>query len=400
VARIEGVIDPVTFSYFERVLHKAENESEFLILELDTPGGLDESMREIVKAELNSPIPVVVYIHPSGARAASAGVFITLASHVAVMTPGTNIGAAHPVAIGGEGMDEVMKEKATNDAAAYIRSLAKKRGRNEKWAEEAVRKSSSITAEEAEKKDVIDFTARDLNELLRKLDGVKVEVRRKEITLKTEGLEVERVPMNWRERFLHALSNPTLTYLLLVLGFYGIIYELANPGFGFSGIGGAVCLILAFYSFHILPINYAGLALIAFSLILFVAEAMTPTFGVLTLGGLISFILGSLILFESPLPALRVSLWTIVPVALLTFFVVFLAARAIIKTHRRKGLTGKEGMVGLVGEAESDLNPSGQVFVRGELWKAESVEGVIKKGEEIEVVEVEGLKLKVKKKGG
>lgn len=400
LARIEGVIDPVTSSYFERVLRQAESENAILILELDTPGGLDISMREIVKAELNSSVPIIVYVSPSGARAASAGVFITLASHVAVMSPGTNIGAAHPVAMGGEGMDEVMKEKATNDAAAYIKGLAKERGRNEKWAEEAVRKSSSLTAEEAEKKGVIDFTARDLNELLEKLDGVKVKVKRKEVTLKTDDMKVEKFPMNWREKFLHALSNPTLAYLLLILGFYGIIYELANPGFGFSGIGGAVCLILAFYSFHILPINYAGLALIVFSLVLFVAEAMTPTFGVLTLGGLISFILGSLILFESPIPALRVSLWTIIPVAVFTFFVVFLAARAIIKTHKRKGLTGKEGMIGLVGEAESDLKPVGQVFIRGEIWKAESVEGVIKKGEEVEVVGVEGLKLKVRRKGG
>ncbi len=184
------------------------------------------------------------------------------------------------------------------------------------------------------------------------------------------------------------------------MGFYGIVYELANPGFGFSGIGGAVCLILAFYSFQILPINYAGLALIIFALILFVAEAMTPTFGVLTLGGIISFILGSLILIESPIPALRVSLWAIVPIAFLTFFVVFLAARAVIRTHRRKGLTGQEGMVGLVGKARSDLSPGGQIFVRGEIWKAESVEGMIKKGEEVEVIDVEGLKLKVKKKGG
>ena len=400
VAEVEGVIDPVTASYFKKAISRAEQGGyEALIVKLDTPGGLDESMREIVKAELNSKVPVIIYVHPSGARAASAGVFIALASHIAVMTPGTNIGAAHPVGLGGE-IDETMKEKVTNDAASYIKGLAKKRGRNEEWAEEAVRKSSSVTAEEALKKGVIDFMAENLDELLRKVDGRKVEVEDGKVVLKTKGVRVEHYPMNWRERLLHALSNPNLAYLLLTLGFYGIIYELANPGFGFAGIGGALCLILAFYSFQVLPVNYAGLALIIFALILFVAEAMTPTFGVLTLGGIISFVLGSLILIESPIPAIRVSLWMIIPTALISFTFVFLATRAVIKTHKRKSLTGKEGMVGLIGEARTELNPEGQVFVRGEIWKAESLEGVIEEGEKIQVVEVEGLKLKVKRKEG
>lgn len=397
--KVQGVIDPVTVSYIKGAVKKAEADYEALILEIDTPGGLDESMREIVKAELNSKVPVVVYVHPRGARAASAGVFITYASHLAAMTPGTNIGAAHPVGLGGEAPKE-LAEKAVNDAAAYIKSIARERERNEEWAEKAVRKSLSITAEEALRQGVIEVLANDLDELLRKADGRRVKVGKNLIQLSVEKARIDYYPMSWIQKFLHALANPNLAYILLVIGFYGIIYEMANPGFGFSGIGGALCLILAFYSFQILPVNLAGLALIIFALILFAAEAMTPTFGVLTAGGVISFILGSLMLIETPLPELRVSLWTIIPTALVTFAFVFLAVRAVVRTHKRKSLTGAEGMVGLEGEARTRLNPTGQVFVHGEIWQAESIEGVIEKGEKVEVIGAEGLKLKVKRKGG
>ncbi len=399
VIKVQGVIDPVTASYIKGAIKKAEGSYEALILEIDTPGGLDESMREIVKAELNSKVPVIVYVHPGGARAASAGVFISYASHLAAMTPGTNIGAAHPVGLGGEA-SEGLAEKAVNDAVAYIKSIAKERKRNEDWAEKAVRKSVSITAEEALKQGVVEVLANDLDELLKKVEGRRVKVGENLVQLSVEKAQIDYYPMSWVQRFLHALANPNLAYILLVIGFYGIIYEMANPGFGFSGIGGALCLILAFYSFQILPVNLAGLALIIFALILFAAEAMTPTFGVLTAGGVISFILGSLMLIETPLSELRVSLWTIIPTALVTFAFVFLAVRAVVRTHRKKSLTGVEGMIGLEGEARTNLNPSGQVFVRGEIWQAESIEGVIKKGEKVELIEAEGLKLKVKKKGG
>lgn len=389
----------MTASYIKGAIKKAEGGYKAIVLEIDTPGGLDESMREIVKAELNSNVPVIIYVHPPGARAASAGVFIAYASHLAAMTPGTNIGAAHPVGLGGEASEE-MAEKAVNDAAAYLKSIAKERGRNEDWAAKAVRKSVSLTAEEALKQGVVEVLANNLDELLKKADGRRVKVGESLVRLTVKKAQIDYYPMSWIQKFLHALANPNLAYILLVIGFYGIIYEMANPGFGFSGIGGALCLILALYSFQILPVNLAGLALIIFALILFATEAMTPTFGVLTTGGVISFVLGSLMLIETPLPELRVSLWTIIPTAIVTFAFVFLAVRAVLRTRRKKSLTGVEGMVGLEGEARTKLSPTGQIFVHGEIWQAESIEGVIEKGEKVEVVEAEGLKLKVKKKGG
>lgn len=398
VARIEGVIDPVSASYFEKAIKKAETENAILILELDTPGGLDESMRQIVKATLSAKVPVVVFVFPSGARAASAGCFITIASHVAAMTPGTNIGAAHPVGMGGsEAPDKTLQEKVTNDAVSYIRGLADKRGRNADWAEKAVRESASITSKEALRKNVIDIVARDLDDLLTQLNGFSIKLDRETYTIKTTDAIVNHFPMNWIERLLHALSNPNLAYILLVIGFYGLIYEFANPGIGFSGIGGAICLIMALYSLHILPVNYAGLVLILLGLILFIAEAFTPTFGVLAGGGIISFIIGSLLLFESPIPEMRLSLYTIITVAIISMaFVVFIVNLAL-KVHKKRVVTGQEGMIGLIGKANTDFTPDGYVFVRGELWRAVSQQGEIKKGDDVEVTGFEGLILKVKK---
>lgn len=397
VAQLEGIIDPVSASYFQRSIKRAEQESAILVVLLDTPGGLDDSMRQIVKATLASKIPVVIYVSPSGARAASAGCFITIASHVAAMAPGTNIGAAHPIAMGGAPQDKIAAEKATSDAVAYIKGLARLRDRNEKWAEDSVRKSSSITAEEALKINVIDYVEKDLDSLLKRIDGKTVLTKAGKFTIETSTPQVEEFPMSWVERLLHALSNPNIAYLLLMIGFYGIIYEFSNPGVGFAGIGGAICLILAFYSLHILPVNYAGVALILLGLILFVAEAFTPTFGVLAGGGLISFIIGSLLLFETPLPALRVSIALIIPIALTTLGFILIAVGATLRAHRKAITTGKEGMIGLRGVAKTDLNPNGQVFVRGELWKALSEEGKIEKNENIEVVSSEGLTLHVRR---
>jgi len=260
VAQLEDAIGPMTASYAIRAIEEAERDgAECLIIELDTPGGLDESMRDIIKSILNARVPVVIYVHPAGARDASAGVFITLAAHIAAMTPGTNIGAAHPVAMGGEMPDEA-KEKAVNDAVAYIKSLANKRGRNERWAEDAVRKSVSITAEEALKLNVIDIIADDVDELLDKIDGMQVDVGGEMKTLSTKGQTTREIPQTFRERFFSVISNPNIAYILFILGIYGLIFELSRPGTFIPGVVGAISLILAFFALRLLPINYAGLA--------------------------------------------------------------------------------------------------------------------------------------------
>lgn len=398
VIKIEGIIDPVIANYLLFQIEAAEvKEAEALIIQLDTPGGLDISMRTIVKKMLNARIPLIVYVAPSGARSASAGVFITLASHIAAMSPGTNIGAAHPVNLGGGQISPEMEEKVVNDAAAYIKTIAKRRGRNEVWAEATVRKSVSATEKEALKEKVIEYIAPNLSSLLKKIDGVKIKLPQDEVTLKTKEAVIVKKEMTFRQRLLHTLANPNIAYLLMMLGFYGILYELSNPGFGFSGIGGAIALILALYSFQVVPINYAGLALIIFAFILFVAEVFTPTYGILGAGGAIALLLGSLILIDSPSKELRVSLSLILPVVAATVIFFTFALGAGLKAQRRKIVTGGEGMVGKVGEARSDLDKEGRIFVQGELWKAISIKEVIKKGEKVKVVGLDGLKLKVEK---
>lgn len=399
VAEVEGVIGPATAAYIGRAVDYAEESGFPLVIIMDTPGGLDTSMRVIIKRIFSSSVPVIVFVYPSGARAASAGCFITIAAHIAAMSPGTNIGAAHPVALDGEETTpSAISEKAVNDAAAYIRSLAEARGRNADWAEKAVRESVSITEKEALEIGVVDVVAEDMDDLLEQVDGKTVEVANKNrFTLDTDGARQVPFDMNFIDRLLHAIANPNIAYMLLIIGFYGLIYEFSNPGIGFAGIGGAICLILGFYALHALSANYAALALIILGLILFVAEAFTPTFGVLAGGGLISFIIGSLMLFERSAVFPGLSLTVVVPTALITLALVVLVVGAAVRAHRRKVETGKEGMIGLRGEARTTLKPEGQVFVRGELWRAVSEEGVIKKGEPIEVTGVEGLKLKVRK---
>ncbi len=396
VLTIQGVINPVSAEYIERGIHLSNtHRARALVIELDTPGGLDTSMRKIIKSINQSAVPVVVYVFPSGARAASAGVFITMAAHVAAMAPGTNIGAAHPVGVGGK-MDKTMVEKATNDAVAYIKSIAERRGRNKKWAEKAVRKSVSVTAKEAVKLGVVDLIANNLNDLLEKIDGKTVETASGKVKLKTKGIPVKSVPMGLRLKILGIISDPNIAYILMLLGFYGLFFELTSPGAIFPGVFGAICLILAFYSFQTLPVNYAGLLLIILSIILFVLEIKITSHGILTIGGIISMIIGSLMLFKSPGPFFRLSLYLIVPAALATALFFTITFSLAFKAWRRKPVTGSEGLVGLEGVAHTDIHEEGMALVRGEYWQAFSDEP-IKKGEKIRIEQVKGLKIKVKR---
>jgi membrane-bound serine protease (ClpP class) len=394
---IDGPIGPVTARIIDKTIDTSvEDGAEALIIELNTPGGLDESMRLITKKILNSQVPVMVYVSPSGSRAASAGVFITLSAHVAAMTPGTNIGAAHPVAMGGQ-IDSTMEEKVVNDASAYIRSIASKRGRNEEWAEESVRKSVSITENEALKLGVIDFVVTDVRTLLDSCDGRKVELPSGEKVLNTKEIEVRKAEISVRDRILQVITNPTIAYILLTLGMWGLFFELSNPGAIFPGIVGGICLILAFFGLQTLPINYAGLLLMILALIFFILEVKVVSYGALTIGGIISMVFGSLLLFESPLPYMRASLVVIIAVAAATALFFLFALGFAIRAHKRKVTTGMKGLVGEVAVARTALNPEGDVFIHGEIWKAEADQPV-KKGEKVVVTGVENLTLKVTKK--
>lgn len=397
VARVEGIIAPSLGDFFVSAIRKAEDgAAHAIVFELDTPGGLDTSMRVIIKEILRSPAPVIIYVSPSGARAASAGAFITIAAHVAAMAPGTNIGAAHPVQMGGGDTDQEMTRKIENDAAAYIRGLAERRGRNATWAEDAVRKSVSATATEALKLKVIDVVAENRADLLAKIDGRTVETGAGKITLKTKTAKIVEVEMSFRDKILSVISNPTIAYILLILGMAGLYFELSTPGAILPGVLGGICLILAFYAFQTLPINYAGLLLIILGVILFIAEVMVVSHGILTIGGIAALILGSLMLIDSPAPFLQISLSAILGVtAATTAFFVF-AIGAVFRAHRRQPATGREGLVGQAGVARTRLNPDGLIFIRGEIWNATCAEGV-EPGEQVQVTSVAGLKLRVKK---
>lgn len=396
VITVQGVINPVTSEFIEKSISKANKRSvETLVIMLDTPGGLDTSMRDIIKAINSSAVPVVVYVAPSGARAASAGVFITMAAHIAAMAPGTNIGAAHPVGIRGK-MDKTMIEKATNDAVAYIRSIAEKRGRNADWAEKAVRKSVSVTAAEAKKLGVIDLVSDSLQDLLKAIDGKKLKTATGKKVLHTREAVVIKEEMGIRLKILAMISNPNVAYILMLLGFYGLFFELTNPGAVFPGVVGGICLILAFYAFQTLPVNYAGLLLIILAIIMFVLEVKVTSHGVLTIGGLISMVIGSLMLFESPAPFLKLSLYLVLPAALLTALFFSVTVGLVLKAWRHKPVTGIEGLVGLEGVALSDIHKEGMALVRGEYWQAFSDEP-IRKGEKLKVESISGLRIKVKR---
>jgi membrane-bound serine protease (ClpP class) len=390
------VINPVAAEYFHDALTFADTiRAQAIVLRLDTPGGLDTSMRLMIKDMIGSSIPVVVYIAPSGGRAASAGVFLTIAAHVAAMAPGTNIGAAHPVAMGGGEMDRTMKEKVENDSVAYIKSIAEQRGRNVKWAEDAVRKSVSVTEKEALNVKIIDLIADDLQDLLKKLEGRKVLMGHASITLHTNGAEVAEFAIGWRLELLKALSDPNIAYVLMTLGTIGLLAELYNPGAILPGIVGAISLILGFYSLQSLPINYAGLLLLVLGVVLFVLEVTVTSYGLLAIGGVLSMLLGSLMLIKTDAPFLQISWSIIIPViglaALLSLAMVSMGVRAM----RSRPMTGKEGMVGLVGVTKTALTPTGQVAVHGELWTALSDQPV-EAGVRVEVMGMDGLTLRVR----
>lgn len=397
VITINGVINPVSAEFTARSIKKANEKGvEALVIELDTPGGLDTSMRSIVKEIIGSEVPVVVFVSPSGSRAASAGVFLTLASHIAAMAPGTNIGAAHPVGIG-EKMDKTVAEKATNDAAAYIKSLAERRGRNAQWAENAVRKSISATETEAFKQHVIDLVSKDITSLLSDIDGMRVQTVLGEKILRTKDSRVVREELGFRHQILNVISDPNIAYILMLLGFYGLFFELTNPGSLFPGVIGGICLILAFYAFQTLPVNYAGLLLIILALILFILEVKITSHGILTIGGIISMIIGSLMLFESPAPFMKLSLTLILPSVLITALFFSVTLGLAFKAQRRKPVTGVEGLIGETGIADTDINTDGgMVSLHGERWRAYS-DDPISKGDKITVYSVSGLKVKVKK---
>lgn len=395
--RWDDAITPVTRTFLSEQIEEAAGEgAAALLIELDTPGGLLDATRDIVTDFYDSPVPVIVWVGPSGARAASAGVFLTMAAHVAAMAPSTNIGAASPVSMGGGGMDSTMASKVFEDTAAFARSIAERRGRNVEWAQDAVRDAKSITETEALEKNVIDFVAGDVEELLEKADGKEVELPSGSITLAVAGARADFHELGWRYRLLSLLVNPNIAYILLMFGIYGIFFELSNPGHVLPGVVGAVFLILAFYSMQTLPMNLAGVLLIVVGLVLFLLEAHVPSFGLLTIGGIASTVLGAVMLFDSPDPALRASLGIVIPLTVVTSLLFALAIGLSIRTLRSRPTTGAEGMIGLAGKAKTRLAPKGTVEVRGELWQAVA-ESVLDVDDPVRVVGMDGLTLRVRR---
>ena len=393
VIDLEGPINPATADFVARGLEKAKDRGASLaVIQMDTPGGLGSSMRTIVKAILNSPVPVVVYVGPKGAGAASAGVMVTVAGDVAAMAHGTNIGAAHPVGAGGKDIGGDMNKKVVNDMAAYGRGIAEQKGKNGQWVEKAIRESVSITAEEAKEKNVVDLVVNDMDDLLKSLDGRVVETPSGKTTLSTKGKQIIHYKPGLRDKILKIISDPNISYILMMIGLAGLYFELAHPGAVFPGVVGAISLILAFFSFQTLPVNYAGVILIFLAIIFFIAEIKVASYGILSIGGLISLILGSLMLFEN----MRVSLKLMMPTIVLVggFFVV--VAGVAFRALRSKPTGGSEGIVGEVGEVREAIDPEGLVFVHGEYWRAFSEEP-IEPGEKVEVTGINGLLLNVKK---
>ncbi len=393
---IHDPITPVTAQFLHRNLEEAARSGDRLVLiEMDTPGGLDTAMRDIVKDVMASPVPVAVYVAPSGARAASAGAIIALAADVAAMAPGTNIGAAHPVSLGGKS-DTTMEAKVVNDSEAYAEGIAHKRGRDETLARRMVRESISLSAEKALEGRLIDLIARDRSDLLQQLEGRRLSRDGREVVLHLTGASVVTSTMGAVERVLNAISNPNVAYVLMVLGMMGLYFELSNPGVILPGAIGGISLILAFFAFQTLPVNYTGVLLILLGLILFIAEIKIVSHGMLTVAGMAAMVLGSLMLYESPASGQHVS-WSVILVTVLAtgaFFTIIVAKALAV--HRRRPTTGREGLPGLMGVAESELDPNGKVFVRGEYWDAWSDEPIAA-GSRVRVLEVDGMRLKVVK---
>ena len=392
---IDGAIGTVTDERITAAIELADdNDAALLVIIMDTPGGFTKPTWSICKSILNSPVPICTYVAPSGARAGSAGVYITYASHFAAMAPATNIGAAHPVAGSGEEIDSVMNEKVTNDAVAQMRAAAEKRGRNAEWAEEAVRRSVSITDNEALELNVIDLRAENLDDLLEQIDGREAELPMGDVVMKVKNARTKDIPISVVHQFLRILTSPDIALILFSIGGLGIMLELYNPGAIFPGVVGAISLILAFYAFQTLPINYAGLALIILAILLFIAEVKVMSHGLLTIGGLISFFLGGLMLVDTVDPSLRVSLSVLITLALLVTVCAALAAWLVIRAHRRQPFTGDEGMIG----KDAEVRNEDLVYVDGALWKAKTTDGgELIVGSVVKIVSVDKLTLIVKK---
>jgi len=403
--KIDGSINPSTSEYIHKSIEEAKSKNaECLVIELNTPGGLLKSTRYIVSDLLTSEIPVVVFVSPSGSQAASAGVFITLAAHIAAMAPGTNIGASHPVGMGDNKPDSIMNEKATNDAAAFIRSISEKRHRNVQWAEDAVRKSVSISETEALDLKVIDLVADNVDDLMKKINGMEVETSQGKKILNTNDVRIVSYEMSWFQKFLDVISDPNIAYILMMIGIWGIILEFYHPGGILPGVVGVICIVLGLYGLHTLPINYAGLALILLAIVLFILEIKITSYGMLTVGAVISLFLGSFMLIEveSPLEIVQLSMGVIITTVVIVSALFILLIVLVVKAHKRKVVTGQQGMVGEIGEVISDIisGTPGAVKLHGEIWNAQTPEGTgenLPAGTRVKVAEVNNLTLIVQK---
>jgi len=423
VLPLTGAIGPAGADFVSRGIARAEQENaQLVVLQMDTPGGLDTSMRQIIKAILSSKVPVASFVGPGGARAASAGTYILYASHIAAMAPGTNLGAATPVQIGigdqgqpkqpkpagKERSDEKaadkdtpsaatqnpMTQKQVHDAAAYIRGLAQMRGRNAEWAERAVREAVSLSADEARAQKVIDLVARDIPDLLEKINGRKISMAAGERVLKTAGATVVNLDPDWKTRFLSVITDPSVALILMMIGIYGLFFEFYNPGFVLPGVVGAICLLLALFAFQLLPINYAGLALILLGLAFMVTEAFLPSFGVLGLGGIVAFAFGAVMLIDTELPGFGIPLSVVAGLAAVSALFIFLVATMALKARRRPVVSGKEQLLGSTGVTLDDIQNEGWALVHGENWRVRSAV-LLKRGQKIRVVAREGLVLAV-----